>query len=337
MTDPSVSPSSEPDRAPDPIDVDPWPCCPDTLAYVFAGLGAQRLRHVAAWKRWMVWDGTRWRADDTRYAFELARWVCREAFDNLRPRSSERLKARMARMLGGAGFVAQVERMAGGDRRLAMRPERFDADRDLLNTPAGILDTRTGDVTPHRPDAYLTRIAAVAPAEPGVPCPSWSAWLGRIAEGDADLVFYLQRVAGRALTGRDPGPALAFMAADDRRFFTALVAHLRDTAAPPPCSDDLDFSDRLEAEYPAILRWAIEGCLAWRRIGLAPPPQARAAAERRRAARPARSTPPGRTGPSARASTPAAGSASARRSKRAASPPSASAPASAASSASPCM
>lgn len=34
---------------------------------------------------------------------------------------------------------------------------------------------------------------------------------------------------------------------------------------------DLDLPNKLKAEGPAILRWAIEGCLAWQRHGLDPP------------------------------------------------------------------
>jgi len=34
---------------------------------------------------------------------------------------------------------------------------------------------------------------------------------------------------------------------------------------------DPNLEEKLRAEWPAILRWAIEGCLQWQRIGLAPP------------------------------------------------------------------
>ncbi len=40
----------------------------------------------------------------------------------------------------------------------------------------------------------------------------------------------------------------------------------------PPEERDKDLSAKLKAEWPAILRWAIDGCLAWQRDGLAPPP-----------------------------------------------------------------
>ena len=42
---------------------------------------------------------------------------------------------------------------------------------------------------------------------------------------------------------------------------------------------DLDLADKLKDEWPGILRWAIEGCLEWQRIGLAPPPAVLAATE----------------------------------------------------------
>jgi putative DNA primase/helicase len=39
----------------------------------------------------------------------------------------------------------------------------------------------------------------------------------------------------------------------------------------PPEERNPDLPERLKAEYPAILRWALDGCLEWQRIGLAPP------------------------------------------------------------------
>jgi putative DNA primase/helicase len=39
----------------------------------------------------------------------------------------------------------------------------------------------------------------------------------------------------------------------------------------PLAERDKDLADKLRAEWPAILRWMIDGCLEWQRIGLAPP------------------------------------------------------------------
>jgi len=34
---------------------------------------------------------------------------------------------------------------------------------------------------------------------------------------------------------------------------------------------DADLMEKLKAEWPAILRWMLDGCLEWQQIGLAPP------------------------------------------------------------------
>jgi putative DNA primase/helicase len=39
----------------------------------------------------------------------------------------------------------------------------------------------------------------------------------------------------------------------------------------PPEERDPDLFEKLKAEWPAILRWMIDGCLEWQHIGLAPP------------------------------------------------------------------
>jgi putative DNA primase/helicase len=43
------------------------------------------------------------------------------------------------------------------------------------------------------------------------------------------------------------------------------------TVQIPVAERDKDLADKLKAEWPAILRWMIDGCLEWQRIGLAPP------------------------------------------------------------------
>lgn len=44
------------------------------------------------------------------------------------------------------------------------------------------------------------------------------------------------------------------------------------TVIIPEAERDKSFGEKLRAEWSGILRWAIEGCLEWQRIGLKPPP-----------------------------------------------------------------
>jgi putative DNA primase/helicase len=175
----------------------------EALALRFAELHADHLRYVAAWSRWLSWDGTRWQFDDTLAAYDLARKVCRVA-------AAKCNKAKLASVLASAKTVAAVERLAKADRRLAATVDQWDTDAWLLNTPSGVVDLRTSEQHPHRPNRYMTKITAVAP-DGACPTPTWCAFLDRITDGDADLIAFLQRMAGYALTGTTQEHALFFL------------------------------------------------------------------------------------------------------------------------------
>jgi putative DNA primase/helicase len=186
-------------------------CSENGLAVAFAVMNRERLRYVAAWGRWMAWDGTCWRRDESLLALQHAREVCRRGSEAARAVFARRHGDRIGSRLDRAQTAAAVERLARSDCSLSAGPEQWDTDLDLLNTPDGIVDTNTGALLPHRAEAYMTRITAVAPAAPGSACPLWWEFLDRVTAGDADLQFFLQRVAGYALTGHTVEHALFFI------------------------------------------------------------------------------------------------------------------------------
>jgi putative DNA primase/helicase len=334
----------------------------DALALRFSAQNPD-LRYIAAWHRWMRWDGTRWAEDSTLHAFDLARDLCREA-------------ARKANE-GGKGIasghtVAAVVSLARTDRCHAATTDMWDTDPWLLNTPAGTIDLRTGSLGKVSPEAYITRCTAVAS---GDGCPMWLGFLDRITNGDTRLQAFLQRMCGYALTGLTRDHALFFLyglgangktvflstvtgiladyhrvapiemllaskqerhptelagltgcrlvtaseteqgkrwaeakiktlSGGDRiaaRFmrgdffefvpqFKLIIAgnhkpglncvdeairrrfHLVPfTVTIPVAERDPELSNKLKAEWPAVLSWMIEGCLEWQKVGLAPP------------------------------------------------------------------
>jgi putative DNA primase/helicase len=170
------------------------------LALRFSDRYRDRLRYVAAWGRWLIWDGSVWRFDDTMRAFDLARGICREA-------AAECDKDSVASSVASAKTVAAVERLAKADRRHAATVDQWDSDPWLLNTPNGVVDLRTGDMRPHDPNDYMTKITAVAP---GGECPLWLQFLARITGENADLQDFLMRAAGYCLTGITREHALFF-------------------------------------------------------------------------------------------------------------------------------
>ena len=173
----------------------------DALALAFTRRYHRDWRYVAAWGRWLVWDGHRWRTEDTLAATDLIRSVCRHAAvhaDN----------PKIAAKLATSGTVGGVERLARADRRHAATTAEWDADPWLLNTPGGVVDLKTGRQRPHDRADRMTKITT---ATPGGDCPTWRQFLVEITGGDAELQAYLQRMSGYTLTGSTQEHALFFL------------------------------------------------------------------------------------------------------------------------------
>jgi putative DNA primase/helicase len=177
-------------RDAEPQDGELSPSAEDSLALSYADRHAHEFRYVAAWGRWLRYDGTRWNFDDTLDAFDRARAICREVATGCKPR--------IAAAVASAKTVAAVERLAKADRRLAATANQWDTDRWLLGTPKGTVDLRDGKMRPATAGDYITKLTAVAPDGD---CPLWKVFLTRVTGEDQTLQDYLQRASGYALTG----------------------------------------------------------------------------------------------------------------------------------------
>jgi len=163
----------------------------EALALRFAKKHADDARYVAAWGCWFLWDGGRWVKDDKLQAEAYARDVCRAA-------AFECGNLPIASRIASKGTIFGVERLARSDTHLAATINQWDAAPWLLNTPDGTIDLRTGKLGAHKQDDYSTKLTAVSP---GGSCPQWIGFLKRIFGGNSELIDYVQRMAGYALTG----------------------------------------------------------------------------------------------------------------------------------------
>jgi putative DNA primase/helicase len=200
----------------------------DALALRFAEKHCDDLRYISSAKQWRRWNGTRWAAEKTLLSFDYARMVCRDA---TRHCADERVK----KTLASAATVSSIERLARSDRRLAATVEQFDQHKMLLNTPDCTYDLDTGEARDHRRDDYLTMITSVGP---GGDCPMWMSFLHRITNGDHELIRFLARVAGYALTGLTIEHAMFFLYGEGGNgkgvFTETLMGILNDYARPAP-------------------------------------------------------------------------------------------------------
>jgi putative DNA primase/helicase len=182
---------------------DPPPFSDDYLALELAVKHAADLRYVAEFNRWFHWTGTTWETEKTHKPFDHARKVCRA-------QASECDDEKQRRHIASAKTVNAVVTLARTDRRLVAVSEQWDTDPWLLNTPAGVVDLRTGAMRLHNASDYMTKITGVAP-DAARPIPRWMKFLDRVMAGDADMIAFLQRVAGYCLTGITAEHAMFFL------------------------------------------------------------------------------------------------------------------------------
>jgi putative DNA primase/helicase len=174
----------------------------EALALNFSEPYAHELRYVAAWGKWLTWDGQLWRSDDTLAVYDRARGICRSAAIDTDAKDSTASK------IAAANTVSAVERLARADRRHAGTVSQWDSDPWLLNTPKGVVDLRTGIIRPATREDYATKITAAAPCGD---CPMWRQFLSCVTANDEALQRFLQRMCGYALTGSTREHALFFL------------------------------------------------------------------------------------------------------------------------------
>ena len=183
----------------------------------------ERMEHqhlyVPEWSRWLVWDGRRW-VDDVqalrtgqvavRFIEELV-----EAIKDPEKRAKARhgINVRRAREL--LDNVVTMHR-----EELTVTVDELDAHPLLLNVANGIVDLRTGELSPHDPTKLMTKITAGAYRK-GVVSPDVIAATTELVRPDA--VDWLQRLFGYAARGTVTQELFAVLLGDGANGKTTLL------------------------------------------------------------------------------------------------------------------
>ena len=161
------------------------------------------LHYVTTWKSWLIWDGTRWRRDETCELEKRAKQTVRKIWDEYHAEKDKDRKKDIARHAISSESNSHIRGMierARAEEGVAVRYQEFDAQPFLFTVSNGTIDLSTGRLLPHDRDHLITKKADVDWVEDAA-CPLWEAFLTRIFEGNRDLIGYLQRAIGYSLTG----------------------------------------------------------------------------------------------------------------------------------------
>ena len=155
-------------------------------------------------KKWLYWDGKKWKLDDSGEVKKLADIICddikREAFmEEDEKTQADLLKwaNKTASSKGKESMIKEAQHLDG----IPASPDDFDAYTDYLNVQNGIVNLRNGELLPHDSNFMMSKICFTEYDTSGKKPKLWLSFLNDITNGNKDLQEYIQRSVGYSLSG----------------------------------------------------------------------------------------------------------------------------------------
>lgn len=133
----------------------------------------------------------------------LCKDVARHIFDLLPEETNAAERKRLFKHGERSHYQPRLNAMmkcAESEPQIDAKPTDFDRDEWLLNVANGTIDLREGELLTHSELDMITKLAPVK-FDPSAECPRFQKFLDRIFRGQPDLIRFLQRLFGYALTG----------------------------------------------------------------------------------------------------------------------------------------
>lgn len=148
---------------------------------------------------WLEWTGTHWRACDDGVPVEVVRkYVKKRLITEIRKNRADSYEAKAWARYNASGKIHALVTLIGNIAGILRRVEEFDQHSDLVNTPAGVLDLLSLEITDHDPGLLLTKITRGS-YRPAVATKAFASALECVPE---DALEWLQRHFGAGVSGR---------------------------------------------------------------------------------------------------------------------------------------
>lgn len=173
-------------------------------AETFVKQNGMRVKNCDQLGGWHVWDGKVWVKDETHQIINLARDTI-ETFYSMAGgmgdgSKTQKLFFQHIKLSGNENKIRAMVNLARSHQQVSVVSETFDADAYLLNCRNGVFDLRNNRFLAHSPDLLLSKICN-APYDKDAQCPRWSEFLLTVFLHNYELIDFVQKVVGYALTG----------------------------------------------------------------------------------------------------------------------------------------
>ena len=161
------------------------------------------LRYCHTWRKWLVWDGKRWKVDDTGAVVRQAADTVHSLYkltSTIQDKEKRKELAKHALKCEAKRSLDAMISLAESQSEIVILSDQLDRDKHLLNVDNGTIDLRTGELREHRREDLITKLAPVR-FDPEAKSPLFEKFLNDIFAGNQDMIQFVQRAIGYALTG----------------------------------------------------------------------------------------------------------------------------------------
>ena len=151
---------------------------------------------------WMINCDTHWERDELLERFNLAKEVCRHAANNYR------VDDKLAMRICASSTVSAILTLTRSSEGIVTPVLEWDKLLMVLNTPSDAFDLETGRVV-SREGLLFTQVTGIAPSK--MPTPVWDKFILEVFDNDLEMVEFMQRLGGYALTGSIAEQKLFFL------------------------------------------------------------------------------------------------------------------------------
>jgi putative DNA primase/helicase len=200
---PTATPAGGNGTGPMPADDAELPLTDRGQAQRFAREYAGRVRYCPQENTYLVWNGRQFQRDAHGVlTMPLAKATARRQLNaTMAAVAIDRQRLRAALYAESATGLSNTLKLAKSEPGIPVQLAELDAEPLALNTQNGIVNTTTGAILAHDPARLCTRITSTI-YDPVATCPRWLGLLARIFAGRVELIDYVQRALGMAITGK---------------------------------------------------------------------------------------------------------------------------------------
>lgn len=170
-------------------------------------LFGDKIRYYYNESKWLIYRGGKWQADIDGTIWKLISRSVEEMtkeenhyeeYDE--QNGTEMHKAFCKHLKKSRSNAAKRAAERETQHHVGITPAALDRYRELLNTPNGIIDLKTFEVTKNDPEKYMTKSTSYG-YDRQAECPLWLQFLDDVFGGDQELIRYIQKAVGYSLTG----------------------------------------------------------------------------------------------------------------------------------------